>query len=76
MEEILIEVLGLSKLSTPEDIINAVKSNVAELRGKMGYVSAGVLEKLKRDGYLKFNNVDLSWTCRISDTELSRILGK
>lgn len=73
MKEELISILGLAKDATDQKVIEAVRSNHFELRGKMGYVSLGFIEKLKRDGYFQYNPMRRCWECLITDEQMEKI---
>ena len=74
MKEKLIGILGLNKQASEEDIIEKVFALRNELHGKMGYVSAGIVEKMIRDGILRFDEATQSYTCRVSKDFLDRYL--
>ncbi len=74
MKEQLIGILGLNKhTATEESIVAEVEKLVMDLRGKMGYVSMGLIEKLKREGYFKFDGSRQSWKCELTDDLMRKI---
>jgi hypothetical protein len=77
MKEELIGLLGLNKKASEQEIIAAVKKLVIDLRGKMGFANAGIMNMMKGLGYFTFDERQQTWFCRpISDSEMTRILNR
>lgn len=70
-------IIGLNpKERTDEEIVNKIQEMDFEIRGKMGFMSLPLIEQVKREGYLRFNERDLTWNLRMTDLEMSRLLGR
>jgi hypothetical protein len=77
MREELIGLLGLNKEASEQEIIREVEKLVADLRGKMGFANAGIINMIKRLGYFNFDERQQTWFCRpISGDEMRRILNQ
>jgi len=77
MKEKLIGLLGLNKQASEGEIISGLEKLVVDLRGKMGFANAGIMNIMKRLGYLTFDERQQMWFCRpISDSEMTRILNR
>lgn len=75
MEKKLAEILGRNpETTTEEEMLSIVERMKFELDAKMGYMSVPFIEKLKRDGHIRFNENDQSWNLRMSDHEFRAIL--
>lgn len=74
MKEQLIKILGLfsSREITDEEILEHVSRLRFELHAKKGYVSKSLIEKLKADGYFKFDEARQSWNCELTDQEMRK----
>lgn len=76
MDKELAEVLGKKPDTKWEELLDIVKHIKFELDAKMGYASISLIDKLKRDGYIRFNPEALTWDLRLSDREMRQILGE
>jgi len=77
MREELIGLLGLNKKASEREIIAEVEKLVSDLRGKMGFYNAGIMNMMKRLGYFTFDERQRIWFCKpISDEEMTRILNR
>ena len=75
MKEKLARVLGVSSQNlTDDDLLEKVRQMRFELDAKMGYASASLIEKLKRDGIFLHNEMTQSWSCRLSQREMDDLL--
>ena len=73
MKEKLAMILGRKKETDEDVLLEVVRQMRFELEAKMGYASASLIEKLKRDGLFRHNEMTLSWECRLSDREMEKI---
>lgn len=75
MKQELIKILGLvsSREITDDEILEHVSRLRFELHAKQGYASKTLIEKLKADGYFKFDVARQAWRCELSDMEMRRI---
>ena len=64
------ELLGLNKTVTQKVILCEVDKLVTDLRGKMGFVSMGMIDKLKRLGLFNYDSRKNSYYCEISAEQL------
>jgi hypothetical protein len=77
MKKELIGFLGLNERASEREIIFEVENLVIDLRGKMGFANAGIINMMKRLGYFTFDERQQMWFCKpISDKEMRRILNQ
>jgi cupin superfamily acireductone dioxygenase involved in methionine salvage len=75
MREELIGLLGLNKEANEQEIIAEVNKMVTDLRGKMGFANAGIINMMRRLGYFTFDEMRQTWFCKpISEEEMRQIL--
>lgn len=69
-------ILGRKPDTDIEELLREVERMKFELDAKMGYSSLSVIDKLKRDGLIRYSEHDLSWNLRMSDREMRSLLGE